>query len=130
KFVSRKGNVYDVQCTCDGASAIDTNLINLTNAVVEASTLAYSNQAIFVWGSGNLIFTGNSLSNEQVHGVTESACVQISGSTDVVVSGNTFAHCPTGGLWVDSSNLLVYHNNFLQGGVDGNVRNQDLWTNG
>jgi len=129
-FVVRSVNIYGLECTCDGASAIDINFINVTNAVVEGSTLARSNQAIFVWGSGNLIFTGNSLSNEQVPGVTASACVQISGSTDVVVSGNTFAQCPTGGLWIDSSNTLVYHNNFLQGGVDGNLRSQDLWDNG
>ena len=129
-FVVRSVNIYGLECTCDGASAIDINFVNVTNAVVEGSTLARSNQAIFVWGSGNLIFTGNSLSNEQVPGVTASACVQISGSTDVVVSGNTFAQCPTGGLWVDSSNMLVYHNNFLQGGVDGNLRSQDLWDNG
>jgi len=129
-FVVRNVYIHGLECTCDGAAAIDIDFINVTNAVVEGSTLAYSNQAIFVWGSGNLVFTGNSLSNEQVPGVTESACAQISGSTDVVVSGNTFAQCPTGGLWIDSSNTLVYHNNFLQGGVDGNLRSQDLWDNG
>ena len=129
-FVVRNVYIHGLECTCDGAAAIDIDFINVTNAVVEGSTLAYSNQASFVWGSGNLIFTGNSLSNEQVPGVTVSACVQISGSTDVVVSGNTFAQCPTGGLWIDSSNTLVYHNNFLQGGVDGNLRSQDLWDNG
>ena len=129
-FVVRNVYIHGLECTCDGAAAIDIDFINVTNAVVEGSTLAYSNQAIFVWGSGNIIFTGNGLSNEQVPGVTASACVQISGSMDVVVSGNTFAQCPTGGLWVDSSNMLVYHNNFLQGGVDGNLRSQDLWDNG
>ena len=129
-FVIRNVNIYGLECTCDGASAIDIDFINVTNAVVEGSTLAYSNQAIFVWGSENLIVTGNSLSNEQVPGVTASACMQVSGSMDVVVSGNTFAQCPTGGLWVDSSNILVYHNNFLQGAVDGNLRSQDLWDNG
>src|SRR5437870_13079347 len=129
-FVVLNVYIHGLECTCDGAAAIDIDFINVTNAVVETSTLAYSNQAIFVWGSGNIIFTGNGLSNEQVPGVTASACVQISGSMDVVVSGNTFAQCPTGGLWVDSSNMLVYHNNFLQGGVDGNLRSQDLWDNG
>src|SRR3989440_2537073 len=129
-FVIRNVYIHGLECTCDGAAAIDIDFINVTNGVVEGSTLAYSNQAIYVWGSGNVIFTGNDLSNEQVPGVTASACMQISGSTDAVVSGNTFAQCPTGGLWVDSSNILVYHNNFLQGGVDGNLGSQDLWDNG
>src|SRR5438874_11468296 len=126
-FVVLNVNIHGLECTCDGAAAIDIDFINVTNAVVETSTLTSSNQAIYAWGSANLIFKENSLSNEQLPGVTASACVQISGSTNVVFSGNTFSQCPTGGLWVDSSSILVYHNNFLQGGVDGNLESQNVW---
>src|SRR3989475_5116673 len=129
-FVVLNVYIHGLECTCDGAAAIDIDFINVTNAVVETSTLTSSNQAIYAWGSANLIFKENSLSNEQLPGVTASACVQISGSTSVVFSGNTFSQCPTGGLWVDSSSILVYHNNFLQGGVDGDLGSQDLWDNG
>ena len=129
-FVVLNVNIHGLECTCDGAAAIDIDFINVTNAVVETSTLTSSNQAIYAWGSANLIFKENSLSNEQLPGVTASACVQISGSTNVVFSGNTFSQCPTGGLWVDSSSILVYHNNFLQGGIDGDLGSQDVWDNG
>ena len=130
-FVIRNVYIHGLECRCDGATAIDIDFINVTNAVVEDSTLAYSNQAIYVEGSKNLVFTGNSLSNEPVPGVTANVCMEVSGSTDVVVSGNTLAQCPTGGLWVDSTNMLVYHNNFLQGGVDGDLGTGSyLWDNG